>query len=41
MKLIQPNVDGPTKKQASIAAVKEIGAVIAEMETAFFAGKIT
>ena len=37
MKLIQPNVDEPTKKQASIAAVKEIGGVIEQMENEFFA----
>jgi 1-acyl-sn-glycerol-3-phosphate acyltransferase len=36
MKLIQPNVDGPSKKQSSITAVKEIGAVIADMENEFF-----
>lgn len=42
MKLIQPNVEGVSKKQASIGAVKEIGAEIAEMEREFFAsqGKI-
>lgn len=39
MKLIQPNVEGSSKKQASIAAVKEIGAEIAEMERAFFASQ--
>jgi len=37
MKLIQPSVDGPSKKQASITAVKEIGAVIEQMESEFFA----
>ena len=37
MKLIQPKIDGPSKKQASIAAVKEIGAVIHGMENEFFA----
>lgn len=37
MKLIQPNVDGSSKKQASIAAVKEIGVVIEQMEHEFFA----
>ena len=36
MKLIQPNTRGPSKKQASIAAVKEIGAVIEQMEQEFF-----
>ena len=36
MKLIQPNVDGASKKQASITAVKEIGAVIEQMENEFF-----
>lgn len=37
MKLIQPSVDGTSKKLASITAVKEIGAVIEQMETEFFA----
>lgn len=37
MKLIEPNTDGPSRKRASIAAVKEIGEVIAEMEREFFA----
>ncbi|MFT3743772.1 MAG: lysophospholipid acyltransferase family protein [Pyrinomonadaceae bacterium] len=37
MKLIQPNVYGGSKKQASIAAVKELGAVIEQMEQDFFA----
>ena len=39
MKLIQPSVDGPSKKQSSIAAVKEIGAVIERMEVEFFAAQ--
>ena len=37
MKLIQPSVDGPSKKQSSITAVKEIGNVIEQMENDFFA----
>ena len=37
MKVIQPSVDGTSKKLASITAVKEIGAVIEQMETEFFA----
>ena len=37
MKLIEPNIDGASKKQASISAVKEIGAVIEKMENEFFA----
>ncbi|MGQ0540787.1 MAG: lysophospholipid acyltransferase family protein [Blastocatellia bacterium] len=37
LKLITPRVDGPSKKQASIGAVKQIGAVIKEMENEFFA----
>ena len=37
MKRIQPNIDGTSKKQASISAVKEIGAVIEQMEQEFFA----
>jgi 1-acyl-sn-glycerol-3-phosphate acyltransferase len=36
MKLIQPVADGPSKKRASIAAVKEIGEAIDEMENQFF-----
>jgi 1-acyl-sn-glycerol-3-phosphate acyltransferase len=36
MKLITPNVTGASKKQASITAVKEIGAVIEQMENEFF-----
>ncbi len=36
MKLIQPSVHGPSKKQSSITAVKEIGAVIEQMEKEFF-----
>lgn len=37
MKVIQPSVDGTSKKLASINAVKEIGAVIEQMEMEFFA----
>jgi 1-acyl-sn-glycerol-3-phosphate acyltransferase len=37
MKVIQPSVEGSSKKLASITAVKEIGAVIEKMETEFFA----
>ncbi|MFM9904662.1 MAG: lysophospholipid acyltransferase family protein [Pyrinomonadaceae bacterium] len=37
MKLIKPNVDGLSKKQSSITAVKEIGTVIEQMENEFFA----
>ncbi|MER3431789.1 MAG: hypothetical protein C4325_01260 [Blastocatellia bacterium] len=37
MTLIKPRTDGKSKKLASIAAVKEIGAVIKEMENEFFA----
>ncbi len=36
MKLIQPDLEGPSKKRASIAAVKQIGSVIAQMEKEFF-----
>lgn len=36
MRVIQPGTSGPSKKQASIAAVKEIGAAIEEMENEFF-----
>lgn len=37
MKVITPSTEGQSKKQASITAVKEIGAVIKEMEDDFFA----
>lgn len=37
MQLIRPSVDGPSKKQASVAAVREIGTVIQRMEAEFFA----
>ncbi|MEO6655452.1 MAG: lysophospholipid acyltransferase family protein [Pyrinomonadaceae bacterium] len=37
MKVIEPNTHGASKKQASITAVKEIGAVIGQMENEFFA----
>ena len=37
MELIQPGTDGPSKKRASIAAVKEIGFIIERMESEFFA----
>lgn len=36
MKLIEPNIEGTSKKRASIAAVKEIGAVIEQMEKEYF-----
>ncbi len=38
MKVIQPNIEGASKKQASVAAVNEIGDVIAGLEREFFAG---
>lgn len=37
MELIQPEIQGPSKKRASIDAVKEIGSVIERMESEFFA----
>ncbi len=37
MKLIQPKIDGVSKKQSSISAVKEIGQAIEQMENEFFA----
>jgi len=36
MKLITPSVEGTSKKQASISAVKELGAAIEQMENEFF-----
>lgn len=39
LKLIEPVIADGSKKRASIAAVKEIGAVIEQMEVDFFAGK--
>ncbi len=38
MKLVEPDLTGPSKRAASIHAVRHLGSVIAEMETEFFAG---
>lgn len=42
MRLIKPDIEGASKKRASIAAVREVGATIADMEREFFAanGKV-
>lgn len=41
MKLIEPNVSEGSKKRASINAVREIGAVIEQMESDYLASKTT
>ncbi len=40
MKLIEPSIEGDSKKKASIAAVKEIGEVIEQLESEFFAAQM-
>jgi 1-acyl-sn-glycerol-3-phosphate acyltransferase len=40
MELIRPDTAGSSKKQASIGAVKEIGAVIERLESEFFASAV-